>query len=232
MTGNEPVIQPIQNGEAVIILDCQNELQKLAIEYDDMYLMPRINVHDDLTFIVPEQNDRIDQYLTEIERVMTKIRYRWQIVPLIVEASVGYNWCDMEAIHVHEGGYMKGSTVPPPPASTFVRDPFASFPHARSDAAATSIEAAEAVDVSGQALRVLAVYRDGQPYLDHDAYRIAGLSVLINGARPRCSDLRHAGFIERTGGRAATPSGRAGYVCVITEAGRNYLKAMKAMPDG
>jgi uracil-DNA glycosylase family 4 len=118
MTGNEPVIQPIQNGEAVIILDCQNELQKLAIEYDDMYLMPRINVHDDLTFIVPEQNDRIDQYLTEIERVMTKVRYRWQIVPLIVEASVGYNWCDMEAIHVHTGDYVKGSAVPPPQPSS------------------------------------------------------------------------------------------------------------------
>jgi DNA polymerase len=118
MTGNEPVITPIQNGEAVIVLDCQNELQRLAIEYDDMYLMPRINVHDDLTFIVPEQEDRIEEYLDEITRVMTKVRYQWQIVPLIVEASWGYNWCDMEPIGVVEGDYVRGNGrgngVPPP----------------------------------------------------------------------------------------------------------------------
>jgi uracil-DNA glycosylase family 4 len=115
MTGNEPVIQPIQNGEAVIVLDCQNELQKLSLERNDPYLMPRINVHDDLTFIMPDNNDRILEYLDEIAAVMTKIRYDWQIVPLIVEASVGYNWGDMEFIKLFdETDCVKTNLVPTP----------------------------------------------------------------------------------------------------------------------
>jgi hypothetical protein len=123
MTGNEPIIQPIQNGEAVIILDCQNELQKMAIERNDMYFMPRINVHDDLTFIVPDQDDLIEYYLDIITEVMTKIRYRWQIVPLIVEASVGYNWGEMEEIKVVQGDYVRGNVVPFRPPPDRDRDP-------------------------------------------------------------------------------------------------------------
>jgi len=107
MTGNEPVIQPIQNGEAMIILDCQNELQKMSLERDDPFLMPRINVHDDLTFIVPEAPSQIDYYIDTIGEVMTKLRYRWQTVPLIVEPSVGKNWCEMKARPVVEGDYYR-----------------------------------------------------------------------------------------------------------------------------
>jgi hypothetical protein len=36
--------------------------------------------------------------------------------------------------------------------------------------------------------------------------------------------LRHAGYIERTGKRGLTPTGRAGYVCRITPAGLAYLR--------
>ena len=106
--GNEPVIQPIQNGEAVIVLDCQNELQKLSLEKDDPHLMPRINVHDDLTFIVPK--DEMEKYLLIIKEVMLKIRYQWQRVPLMVEASWGTNWCDMkptEPEHKFWGDYVR-----------------------------------------------------------------------------------------------------------------------------
>lgn len=123
LPGNEMIIQPIQNGEAVIILDCQNELQKLAIERNDPYLMPRINVHDDLTFILPDKDDRIEEYLRIITEVMTKIRYRWQIVPLIVEASIGYDWCDMSEITTFEGDYVRGNVVPFRPPPDRDRDP-------------------------------------------------------------------------------------------------------------
>jgi hypothetical protein len=168
MTGNEPVITPIQNGEAVIVLDCQNELQKLAIEYDDMYLMPRINVHDDLTFILPDNEDRFDKYRAEIERVMTKTRYRWQTVPLIVEASVGYNWCDMEAIGTYEGDYVRGNVVPfrPPPSPPERRQPMARDKgRYRSTDPDTSRDAAERIDATAMENEVLVVVkRYGPPY--------------------------------------------------------------------
>lgn len=90
----------------------------------------------------------------------------------------------------------------------------------------TSHEAAEAVDVTYQCWLVLRVYQTGWALLDHDAYRLAGLTVAINGARQRCSDLRQEGLIARTGDRARTPSGRAGYLCRITPRGLDYLKRM------
>ena len=99
---------------------------------------------------------------------------------------------------------------------------FDAFPHARTNDPDTSHEAVPR-NIAGQALQVLKAYWDGAALLDHDAYRLSGLIVAVNGARPRCSDLRHAGFIERTGERGKTPSGKAGHLCRITPAGRAYL---------
>jgi hypothetical protein len=101
--------------------------------------------------------------------------------------------------------------------------------HARADDPATSHEAAETIDVSAQAFRVLTSYVSGRPLLDHDAYRIAGFPA-GRTSHQRCSDLRDAGFIERTGERARTPSGKAGYLCRITPRGLAYWRLMRGMP--
>jgi hypothetical protein len=95
--------------------------------------------------------------------------------------------------------------------------------HARATDPATSHEAAASIDLSGQALRVLRAYHEtDRALLDHDAYRLVGLG----GNRlchQRCSDLRAKGLIARTGDRAETPSGKSGYLCRITRAGRIFL---------
>jgi len=95
---------------------------------------------------------------------------------------------------------------------------------ARTSDPATSHEAAESIDISAQALTVLRAYRYNAPLLDHDAYRLAGFAP-GRVTHQRCSDLRRAGLIARTGGRARTPSGRSGYLCQITPDGVNYLRA-------
>lgn len=71
-------------------------------------------------------------------------------------------------------------------------------------------------------------YGDGVARTDHAAYEAAGMNVEMNGARQRCTDLRHAGFIERVTidgvpQRGKTPSGKEGYLCRITQAGRDHL---------
>jgi hypothetical protein len=96
--------------------------------------------------------------------------------------------------------------------------------HARNSDPATSHEAVPK-NITAQMRRVLRGYRDGEARLDHDAYRIVGLTVDMNGARQRCSDLRRFKLIERTGERGKTPSGKAGYLCRITPAGLKYLKS-------
>lgn len=95
--------------------------------------------------------------------------------------------------------------------------------HARSRDPATSHEAAASVDITAQALRVLRAYLCDRPLLDHDAYRLAGFTE-NRFCHQRCSDLRQAGYIERTGERGRTPSGKSGYLCRITPAGRKYLE--------
>jgi hypothetical protein len=97
--------------------------------------------------------------------------------------------------------------------------------HARITDPLTSHEAADSVNISLQAKLVLRAYSRGQPLLDHDAYRLAGFPP-GRTSHQRCSDLRDAGFIERTGERGRTPSGKAGYLCKITAKGIDYLIAL------
>lgn len=106
MTGNEPIITPIQAGEAEFMLAAQCDLSERAVAERDMYLHPRINVHDDLTFIVPDQDDKIEEYMGIIAEAMTRVRFIWQIVPLTVEIKIGYRWDDLEEIAVIEGDYL------------------------------------------------------------------------------------------------------------------------------
>jgi hypothetical protein len=104
-----------------------------------------------------------------------------------------------------------------------IRDLFdADYAHARTSDPATSHEAIPR-NISGQALRVLWSYDGGAHLLDHRAYELAGLE-----GHQRCSDLRATGLIERImiNGvlqRGRMPSGKAGYLCRITPAGRAYL---------
>jgi hypothetical protein len=103
---------------------------------------------------------------------------------------------------------------------------FDSSPHARRGDPATSHEAVPK-NLPAQALRVLRGYRSGDAILDHDAYRRIGLAH-SGWTHQRCSDLRKRGLIERVEVdgvylRGKTPSGKAGYLCRITKAGRDYL---------
>lgn len=104
-----------------------------------------------------------------------------------------------------------------------IHDPFG-WEHARITDPDTSRDAVP-VNLSDQAYRVLRAYRTGLELLDHDAYRLVGMDNGGRMAHQRCSDLRKAGMIERTGRRGQTPSGKAGYVCRITPRGLAYLEA-------
>jgi hypothetical protein len=101
-------------------------------------------------------------------------------------------------------------------------DLFDWVPRARPTDPATSHEAVADINITQQCYLILRAYACGLALTDHDAYRLAGFPPTL--ARQRCSDLRHAGFIERTGDRGATPSGKAAFLCRITQAGLDYLK--------
>jgi uracil-DNA glycosylase family 4 len=104
--GNEPLNGPIQGSEGEIMLPAMNDLARMAREQDDVYLHPRMNVHDDLSFFLPD-DERCEQYIKTIAEVMLRVRYHWQIVPLTVEVSVGSNWYDVEEVAVIKGDYVR-----------------------------------------------------------------------------------------------------------------------------
>lgn len=100
--------------------------------------------------------------------------------------------------------------------------PFVAYPHARASDPETSHEAAASINISAQAWTVLQAYKTGRALLDHDAYKLVGLGS-NRLCHQRCSDLRSANLIERTGERGETPSGKSGYLCRITPLGLAYV---------
>ena len=104
LKGNEPINAPIQFGEATIVMDAMNELNAMGRKHKDQYFFPRIQIHDDLTFMLPESKD-LPNYIETIQRIMVRKRFRWQIVPLNVEGSIGPNWGSFEKFATFEGDY-------------------------------------------------------------------------------------------------------------------------------
>jgi DNA polymerase-1 len=103
---NEPVNTPIQGTAADIVADAMNEMMVLSRYRKDPFLHPRIQVHDDLTFIVPD-SPKLEYYVNTISEVLTKVRFPWQTVPLAVEAKIGTRWAELEEFAVFAGEYMK-----------------------------------------------------------------------------------------------------------------------------
>lgn len=104
--GNEPINAPIQFGEATIVMDAMNELSALARREKNFHFAPRIQIHDDLTFMLPNDND-LSKYIDVIQRIMVRKRFPWQVVPLNVEASIGANWGQFEQIATFTGDYVR-----------------------------------------------------------------------------------------------------------------------------
>lgn len=92
MTDNQLFNSPIQGPTADIVLDGMRRLSRMG----DPYLQPIFNIHDDLTFELP--NDRIDTYAETIITEMLAVPFDFVNVPITVEAAVGPNWCDTEGI--------------------------------------------------------------------------------------------------------------------------------------
>lgn len=94
MTKNEALNMPIQGLASDIVVDAAVRLFRLRRARRMRALGVRINIHDDLTFIVPEK--RLKRHAREIVLEMCRVPFRFVNVPILVEAEVGKNWCKME----------------------------------------------------------------------------------------------------------------------------------------
>jgi DNA polymerase-1 len=88
---------PIQSSAAYdICLNAGDRLSVLAYKLKKPQYQYILQIHDDLIFYLPE--NRLEDDITFIAKEMVKPIYKWIIVPLEVECSIGKNWGKMEEI--------------------------------------------------------------------------------------------------------------------------------------
>lgn len=83
---------PIQGTACEIVMDAMNRLSELG----DWHLQPFLNVHDDLTFLMPESG--YEEYVIRAARTMVQVPFSFVNVPITAEVSTGLNWCDQEGV--------------------------------------------------------------------------------------------------------------------------------------
>lgn len=95
---NERVNSPIQGTASDIVVDAMERLSVIAYEQDRPQLQPILNLHDDLTFLLPDKTLEAD--VEVITREMISCRYKFINVPIVVEVSAGKAWGSLEELQV------------------------------------------------------------------------------------------------------------------------------------
>jgi len=106
LPGNEVCNSPAQGSAAEFVLEAQNALFLRSMLENRPELMPRINIHDDLIFELPD-DDTLGNNIEEIGHEIVKPRFPFVTVPLETEARVGYDWASLEAITKFKGQYFE-----------------------------------------------------------------------------------------------------------------------------
>ena len=111
LSRNQIINHPIQGTAFEIVVDGMNAVSVRAEMEGDPYMEPVINVHDDLTFLMPDD----DSLLPRIETVvmeMCKPRHKFVNVPLVVEVSLGSRWSELKEIGVYRSNVLYNTPNP------------------------------------------------------------------------------------------------------------------------
>jgi DNA polymerase-1 len=105
ITDNELAAAPIQADEVFLVCEALIRLS----QYEDDALQPVMMIHDDLSFIIP--NQRLNECVDIILHEMLRCEHLWLNVPLAVEVSIGQDWCNLSKVGQFEsmgdGGYIQ-----------------------------------------------------------------------------------------------------------------------------
>lgn len=100
LTKNELLNAPIQGTSSDIVVNAMNRLGRIAYETDQPHLHPVLNIHDDLTFLIPVKS--LEQDIDIIAREMCTVPYDFVNVPISIEMSVGKDWFKMEELETFD----------------------------------------------------------------------------------------------------------------------------------
>jgi DNA polymerase I-like protein with 3'-5' exonuclease and polymerase domains len=95
LSHNQKLNFPIQSTASDIVIIAMSRLARMSVELNMPWLCPILNVHDDLSFSIPEEH--FVEALDIILRIMLDMKpYPWLPVPLLAEVSTGYLWGNMK----------------------------------------------------------------------------------------------------------------------------------------
>lgn len=97
---NEIINSPIQGTASEIVIDTSVDIDRMAYETKREYLYWRMNIHDDLTFFLPDAKLEECVEIIGARMVSRQHAYDFVNVPLIVEVKAGPNWAEQEEIGV------------------------------------------------------------------------------------------------------------------------------------
>jgi DNA polymerase I-like protein with 3'-5' exonuclease and polymerase domains len=70
------------------------QLSRYAVEERKPWMAPPLQVHDDLTLLVP--NSKVDEAIDTLVPIMCNLNFKWVTVPIVVEVKKGPNWGALE----------------------------------------------------------------------------------------------------------------------------------------
>ena len=96
LSWNMVINTPIQTAASDICVDAMVRLSRRAREEDRPFLQPVLQIHDDLTFLMPESE--VDEGIETVVEEQLGFDAPWLNVPLMVEVEVGKNLYEMETV--------------------------------------------------------------------------------------------------------------------------------------
>lgn len=87
---------PIQGTAAGIVCEAMVVMSKRAYYEDKPHWQFRLQIHDDLSFYLPEKS--VDDDCSAIAEELVRVRYPWVNVPLTVECKMGTDWANLEEV--------------------------------------------------------------------------------------------------------------------------------------
>ena len=98
MTRNQAINDPIQSVACDIVCDSMNVLSEIAATTQQWHLHPILNIHDDLTLTVPDDDRVIEKTIRDVYQVMLTPDFDFINVPLSVTCSIGKHWYKMAEV--------------------------------------------------------------------------------------------------------------------------------------
>jgi len=110
LSKNQIFNTPIQGTAADLVTKGMDAVSELAEAEDENDLQPNLNVHDDLSFFMEDEN--MERLVPIIATEMCRHRFDFINVPLIVEVSVGRRWDQLKEIGVYRSNELFNLTQP------------------------------------------------------------------------------------------------------------------------